>query len=220
MPNLSDELNRKGLECLFYLTHLENLPSILERGILSYNRVQKNKIQLNSIANPGVQLRRIRQVIVRPDFVSRGLLHDFVPLYMVSRNPMLWAVHDNPLAYIRISLKVADIEGTVFSNGNAAAEATKFYADPSDVERLPWDVIFGQKWTGGKIVDGRRKRCAEILIPDVVENRFFLDIRCNRDPESLAVPSQFRSFLKFDPQFLEPSKARKGISMDSFFPLT
>lgn len=123
MPeDLSKAFRRKGLECLWYLTHIENLKSILEQGILSYKRVRRSRVPYRSIANPRVRARRRTR--------ANGVdLHDYVPLYMVWRNPMLWVVKKQPLAYIQVSLDAADLKGVIFSDGNAATGSTQLMSN-------------------------------------------------------------------------------------------
>jgi hypothetical protein len=122
---------------------------------------------------------------------------------MAQRNPMLWAVQSYPLSYIRISLEVADKKGSAFCDGNAASHETHFYCDPHEIDKVPWDVVLGTRWTGSQIIDGKRKRCAEILIPELVETSYILDIRC-QSLDNLDVPVGVRHMLIIDPSFLVP----------------
>ncbi len=66
-----------------YITHIDNLKSICEKGILSYNRA--NKLAHISIAMQEVQNRRDNKQVPggRP-------LHEYVNLYFCARNPMLY----------------------------------------------------------------------------------------------------------------------------------
>lgn len=197
-PRLSAELRHKGLDCLLYLAHPANITSILEHGILSYNRVGRARIQHQSIADQGVQGRRTRTVRV-----TGRSLHDYVPLFMARRNPMLWRVQSHPLCYVRVSLDAADKDGTVFSDGNAACDETDFYQNASDIDKVPWDVVLGRRWTGSRIIDGKRKRAAEVLIPELIETSYILDIRCQR-LDNLDVPVGLSHLLVRDPSFLVP----------------
>lgn len=97
---LSEALARHGLECLVCLTHPANVESILNRGLLSYNQVTQLKAPHESLANISVQWRRNRTVFGRS-------LHDYVPLYLARRNPMLWAVSPHPHVYVRVKLEAA-----------------------------------------------------------------------------------------------------------------
>src|SRR5271155_1770211 len=137
----SQIMREKRLDCLLYLVHPDNLESIMRYGILSYNEVRHLGLVHRSIANEEVQQRR--------NFHINGLsCHDFVPLYLARRNPMLLAIKDQPRAYIRIRLEVADEEGVTFADGNAASDSTGFVPGDFGVRRLPWDVILARRWTG------------------------------------------------------------------------
>src|ERR1700684_3379813 len=115
----SEIIRAKGLDSLLYLVHPDNLESIMCHGILPYNVVRRRGLSHASLASERVQQRR--------DFDITGVsLHDFVPLYLARRNPMLWAIGDQPPAYIRIQLEVADEEDVIFADGNAASNSTAF----------------------------------------------------------------------------------------------
>ena len=68
---------------LHYITPIENLPSILEKGILSHKLA--SKIPHLSVALDVIQERRKNKIIPR----GRPL-HDYVNLYFDARNPMLY----------------------------------------------------------------------------------------------------------------------------------
>jgi hypothetical protein len=109
-----------------------------------------------SIANETIQRRR--------DFsISGDSCHDFVPLYLARRNPMLWAIGDRPRAYIRIRLEVADTNDVIFADGNASSDRTGFVRGDYGAQRLPWDVVLASRWTGAQYPDGTRQRCSEYL---------------------------------------------------------
>jgi hypothetical protein len=151
----SQIMREKGLNCLLYLVHPDNLESVMSHGILPYNVVRRRGLSHASLASETVQYRR--------DFDITGVsLHDFVPLYLARRNPMLWAIGNQPRAYIRIRLEVADEEDVIFADGNAASNSTGFARDEYGAQRLPWDVILARRWTGSRYPDGERQRCSEV----------------------------------------------------------
>ena len=53
--------------------------------------------------------------------------------------------------------------GVVFTDGNAASGATRFFSDLRDLKKIDWECLNAASWTDFK--DGKRKRCAEVLIP-------------------------------------------------------
>ena len=53
--------------------------------------------------------------------------------------------------------------GVVFTDGNAASGAPRFFSDLRDLKKIDWECLNAASWTDFK--DGKRKRCAEVLIP-------------------------------------------------------
>jgi hypothetical protein len=191
---LSAALRRRGAEFLYYLAHRDDVPSILQRGILSYNMVMRAGFQHQSIANKSVQRRRdVKEVFGLP-------IHDYVPLYLARRNPMLlkvWQDFPRDFAYVRINLEAADKGSTTFSDGNAASDATSFFRKLSKVDEIPWEVLWSEWWN--EFPDGKRQRCAEILIPKNVEPRFIFDVKCYKP---VAVDPRYSRLVKVDRKFL------------------
>ena len=72
---------------LYYITHIENLDSIIERGILSHSRAQS--ISHKKIDMTEVQERRRTKCIP-----GGGPLHEYANLYFSGRNPMLYKRKD------------------------------------------------------------------------------------------------------------------------------
>ena len=122
---LSTRLRNHAVECFYYWAHPANVKSILENGVLSYNLVRDSNLPHESLAEPGVQIRRDRMLLI-----SGLSLHSYVPLYLVRRNPMLWAIKDRPRVCVRIDLTVADKPGTLFTDGNAASGVTRVFSNP------------------------------------------------------------------------------------------
>jgi hypothetical protein len=190
----SEIIRAKGLSCLLYLVHPNNLDSIARCGILPYNEVRHRRLAHVSIASDTVQQRR--------DFsISGDSCHDFVPLYLARRNPMLWAIKDRPRAYIRIKPEIADWEDVIFADGNAACDRTGFVRGGFGAQRLPWDVILSHRWTGSQYPDGTRQRCSEVLVPNPIPSDYILDIRGDFS-NPIVFPAERRQLLHHDPAFV------------------
>lgn len=72
---------------LFYITHLDNLPSILKMGILSHARIEEAGIEFTPIYDEDIiSIRKGKEV---PGGES---LWSFANLYFNPRNPMLYRV--------------------------------------------------------------------------------------------------------------------------------
>lgn len=199
MPEpLSTLLRKHALDMLYYWTHPSNIPTILELGLISYNLVHELQLHHESIAKADVQLRRNRQVPI-----SGRSIHDYVPLYFVRRTPMLWDIKNHPHVCVRLSLRVADKPGTLFTDGNAASGATNFFHSPRDVDQIPWEVLHRKRWTGSQIQDGRRRRCAELLVPYRIEPEYILDVICHPLTD-IEFPLGYRHLRENKPSFLDP----------------
>lgn len=165
---------------------------------MNYNLVHELRLHHESIAATGVQIRRIRQVPI-----SGRSIHDYVPLYFVRRTPMLRAIKDHPHVCVRLDLRAADKPGTLFTDGNAASDATHFFDSPRDVDRIPWEILHRRRWTGSEIQDGRRRRCAELLVPYRIEPEYILDVVCHPLTD-IEFPLGYRHLRENKPSFLDP----------------
>lgn len=73
-----------GVRCFWHITHLKNLSSVLEKGILSNSEAFLRAYPVD-ISNHDVQRWRTK----KDPFYGR-MLHDYVPLYINAKNPMLY----------------------------------------------------------------------------------------------------------------------------------
>jgi hypothetical protein len=163
-------MRREELEELHYITHVDNVRSISEAGVLSHRRVRT--IKHRSVADPDVQDRRRRKQ------VPGGLfLHEYANLYMTARNPMLYlrARVDglaDELCVVRISEAVLDLPDVVVTDMNAASPYCRFYAVTEGLEQVDADRVFRHYWTDGDVLEQERCKKAkftEVLVPERVE---------------------------------------------------
>ena len=154
-------MRKRKIKFLYYLVPIDNLISISRSGLLSRNRIHGcDKIE--DIADKKVIEMRKRKTIF-----DRSLL-DFVPLYFTPKNPMLFRRREiqDKIAILCLNKNLLLQEGTVFTDGNAASMETRYFRNPMDLENLDWDCIRALRWPDFE--DGRRKRCAELLVPDQI----------------------------------------------------
>jgi len=164
---------RFAWDCFYYLTHHSNVPDILRYGILSREEVTSRCLRVRDISDPEVQRRR-----ARCDPVYSRCLHEYVPLYFNPRNPMLYRRREmqNELVILAISPKVLDAHSHLFTDGNAAAATTRFSRD-IEVVQASAAVLRADFWND--IDDGKRRRCAEVLVHRTVEAEFIVCAICN-----------------------------------------
>jgi hypothetical protein len=156
---------------LHFITSITNLDSILRRGIFSHDRAAR--IHHDSCASEGVQDRR------RGKRVPNGArLHSYANLYFHARNPMMFTLMRNgrgDLVVVRVSQSVLDIPDTVLTDGNAAADGTRFYPSPEGLASLDSSLIFAEYWTDENFWPDREKkraRNAEVLVPNMVGSEY------------------------------------------------
>jgi ssDNA thymidine ADP-ribosyltransferase, DarT len=156
---------------------LENIPSVLKLGILSNERA--SKIPHHSVAMEEVQERRdLKQV-------PRGLkLHQYANLYFHARNPMMYKRKGRAedLCVLCVSLDVLKVEGVVIADCNASSNYVRFLPPSPEYWRfLDFDDIFALNWKhpDDPIAEYRHRsrKCAEVLVPHVVERRFISGAR-------------------------------------------
>lgn len=158
-------MRRDEVKELHFITSINNLGSILKRGILSHERAAR--IDHESCANENVQdIRRRKRV-------PNGLpLHSYANLYFHARNPMMSAIRDRPdLVVVRVSGAVLEIEDTVLADGNAATAGTRFHPSPEGLANLDSSLIFATYWTDPdywRYEEKKRVRNAEVLVPNLV----------------------------------------------------
>ncbi len=156
-----------------YLTELHsimpigNIPSVLQYGILSYDRA--SQLPHTDVSMAVVQERRDHVQ------VPNGLkLHQYANVYFHARNPMLFVRKDEAadLCVLRVSADILNLPHVVITDQNAASDYVGFYA-PSQLDRLNFDWIYADDWrhADDKIAYWRHKsiKCAEVLIPNSVE---------------------------------------------------
>lgn len=129
-----------------------------------------------NLANEDVQSGRAAKVVPP----SGRPLHDYVPLYFGHKTPMV-AVNkrqNEEIVFLRFSLEILTLPGVIITDGNARSNATKFqaYAQLGDLSFLDVKAIHSVKYAGDSEL--KRRKQAEILIPDKLPFGQVLDIMC------------------------------------------
>lgn len=164
-------MRRDELAELHYIAPIKNVPSILNRGILSHRLA--DKVSHQSVAMQEIQARRTVKMLP----TGRNL-HEYVNLYFHARNPMMFKRKDLHLALsvLRISTNVLDIPGTMVADRNASADWPRFDPWPAGILRLDRDIVFARDWRHpgdyAAYLWHRSVKCAEVLVPDRVEPQY------------------------------------------------
>jgi len=160
---------------LYYITHIDNVPSILERGILSHERIKAENIKFTPIYDEQIVENRHRRQT--PD---GNTLWDFANLFFQPRNAMLYRVlHEKSADDIAVLAVLQDIlnrPDIFISTGNAAhslsdilpaSEGRKVISQiKKDTDKEYWKEEDGSK----------RKMMAECLVPNVIQPEFIQGI--------------------------------------------
>lgn len=152
---------------IFHFTDIENLDSIIKNGLLCTNVKNALGIKHKNIANTTIQERRANMdVPVGPG----GKVHDYVPFYFSSINPMLLKklneknVDQQFIIYLCVKIQRLEEEDAVFTDASAnTIETPSFYNDVKDLDKLDWAAIDKKSW-GVSSDDERHKKMAEALI--------------------------------------------------------
>lgn len=165
-----------NINYLYHMTNISNLSSIFQHGLLSHNDAHK-LTKLTDISNGDVQTLRKGKII------NNIPLHSYVPFYFSIKNPMLSYLRDIQanIVFIGIDPLLLLDPNTIFSDGNAAANNTKFYQGVSSLSQLPWNIINAHYWN--EFEDGKRIKCAEVLVYPRVSSQSFLKIFCYSNKE-------------------------------------
>lgn len=148
-------------EYVYHMTHIDNLDSILEHRLLPHKTVEYYDISHHEICDEEV-------MSIDREYQNKDL-HRYIRFYLNPRNPMLYRrrniQQDLILLQVRISnlIDLAGKDSIIITDGNAASASTTgvAYADLSK-DFLNEECLYGKSWN--KFPDGKRERCAELLL--------------------------------------------------------
>jgi HD superfamily phosphodiesterase len=159
--------NKFKYRSVYHFTHLDNLPGILEHGLLSTSEGNCLGIEYNSVALSDIQRRRALMPVTCG---NGGVVHDYVPLYFCKRSSMLLYLVHNKIVdqqfviYFEFPILIIDDYPYAFCDAAANTEIhPNFYCDSKELDNLNWDAIDELKWAMGT-ERLKQKRMAELLI--------------------------------------------------------
>ncbi len=167
------------LKALYYITHKDNLESILKLGILSHQQIEQQKIAKKKIYSEEVITLRKEKLV--ENNLSR--FEDYANFYIQPRNPMLYRLlHDSgqgsfnqgtsDIVILELKKEILGHEGTYLTDGNAASQATNFYANKKKgFLKINKFILQNAAWWNN-LEDGKRKIMAELLVPKKVEPHY------------------------------------------------
>ena len=184
-------LGQYGVSTINHMTHIDNLSSILDNGLISHN----NPYCKRDISNQGVNARRER---IEPIYNKK--IHDYVPFYMNIRNPMLYVVQKqqgDDIVILGYSPDILFEKNILFTDRNAATNAVRFTGDAFDLGNknfINMDRVFN---IYGETLDKELKHImqAEILVPEKVD-MFLSKIYVQNEAKKKFVENEYNSLLK------------------------
>lgn len=190
--SLSQIINEKyQVWVAHHMTHIDNLRPILQSGELrSYNLMCGQNYR--NLANEDVQAGRAAITVD----VSQRPLHDYVPLYFGFKTPMVATnqAHNENLIFLRFSLDILSTPGSVICDGNARSLSSKFYLfnGPDVFSKI--DVVAVRSVKYARDPELKRKKQAEVLIPDKLNINQMLDIICYSEDAKTRVLAFLKEF--------------------------
>jgi nucleoid DNA-binding protein len=158
----------------FYIAPVNNVLKIIEDSVKSRNEVTEyhgfGNTEIEDISNRDVQNIRANKSI------GGQSLHNFVNLYLNPFNPMMFVLkkQQKKPVILGISTLVSVCENTYISDGNAASARTKIFKIFEGLDKVEWSTIFSKSWNDK--LDGKRIRCAEVLIPESIPANYIENI--------------------------------------------
>jgi hypothetical protein len=153
-------LENYGITGIFHMTDISNLERILLEGLLSHTEAHARRFVQRDISDHEVNDRRSSR-----EPINNRIIHDYVPFYFNPRNPMLYRRKDwqDTIVILEFDKRLLYQKNALFTNGNAASNATKFYNDLGSLKNINWEIVRGSSyWTD--FIDGKRIKCAEVLV--------------------------------------------------------
>lgn len=154
-----------GYRGLFYITHVDNLRSILSRGIFCHERIDREHIEFTPIYDAAiVASRRDRKA---PNGDS---LWSFVNLYFQPRNAMLYRVllekSSEEIAVLCVEPRVLNRQDIYIALGGAGSERSQIVSIHQGLKLLPRFKKFIDREWWSDVDDSKRLSMAECLVPD------------------------------------------------------
>lgn len=158
---------------LYRITHIENVPHILENGITHKDSADANP-NFRSIGDP-------KMISARGSFTLRNgrTLGAYIPFHFRPRMPMLYIIQNGlkgipgvdaeDLVYCVSSVDEIRCTGLdfMFTNGHALHSLTRHFGE-NDIGRIrtlvDWDAVNSKYWNPARDSDIKRRKEAEFLV--------------------------------------------------------
>lgn len=189
------------LRNFYYITHIDNLSSILDKGILSHKRIVEDKIQFTPIYDEEIVAKR--KNIKTPD--NRNLW-DFVNLYFQPRNAMMYRVvffsgkSIDDIILIGVKSNILNKPDIYITTGNAASSDSEILQISEAKEKIKNIREKAEKewWTSEN--DSKRELMAECLVPDMISTDYIQEIYTSSLSSSQKVKKMIKKEIPVIPE--------------------
>jgi ssDNA thymidine ADP-ribosyltransferase, DarT len=161
------------------MTSVNNLPSIIEDGLLSDEAVRSRGLLETDIGENRIKaIRRTRVVPILPV----GMVSDYVPFYFAARSPMRYTINrgsvatyregQEPIIFLVTNARFLTEHGCqfVFTDRNAYYKLARYAAGTARFgELIDWPLMESKWWHNTpEEPDRKERRMAEFLVRDSV----------------------------------------------------
>lgn len=172
---------------LFHITHLDNLPAILNEGGLLSDKIMQDRPGAQVIGHGHMKARRLFEY--RVACTENRFVGEFVPFYYCPRPPMLYSINrgqtglkpgcQGDIVHLVTSIGHALAQGRpwAISDRNAASAAADFFSDLGKLADLDWQAINAKYWG-----DCSAAKAAEFLVADRFDWTGIQAIGCQNEP--------------------------------------
>lgn len=169
-------MNTADIKELYFITHIDNMKSIMRHGIVSRNFAKKKMLNFSDISEEGVQSRRSGKKVPG----TNKVLHDYANLYFDAHNPMLSARRskNDELCVLRIKSDVLDLNDVIVTDKNAARECW-FKTVAEGLPFLDKDEVYATFWLNDDYWEQERLKgikCAEVLVPNEISAKYIVGV--------------------------------------------
>ena len=164
-------LDHYGIDCIYHMTHISNLKSILEHGLYSHD----NPYKKTDISDCDVNSRRARK-----EPINNRPIHSYVPFYFNPKNNMLSKRRNiqEDIVILVFKRELLLKKGVIFTDANASTDRANFYSKIQELNMLDLQCIYTDGYYSGYF-DGANKRMAEVLVQNYVSSENIKAIICN-----------------------------------------
>lgn len=163
---------------IYHITHLRNLPRIVEAGVLWSDR---KRIELGMdcdvVGMSHIKQRRLHEIDV--DCHDNTRVGDYVPFYFCPRSVMLYLLHmgnhpelnytegQRPILHLEADLRAVVAWADqyhrrwAFTDRNAGTYYADFYADLEQLDQVNWTAVRATDFRDARIKEGKQ---AEFLV--------------------------------------------------------